>query len=76
MASKIPHVLIGTGIGLAAVGVTLLIHQRTQQRNAAQAQGAANPPTGTTAASSTNRPAASKIPITVFADEGVPLEAR
>lgn len=84
MANKIPHVLIFAGVGLAGLGVTLLIYQKRRERQiaeaeaaqAAQAAGQRASASSVQAMSSTSQapPLGPKIPITVFADEGVPME--
>lgn len=64
MASKVPAVLIASGLGITALGGFLWWYQHHVEK---QAQAAA-------AAKAQAQPQ-SKIPLTVFADEGVPLEA-
>jgi hypothetical protein len=70
MASKIPHVLVISGLGLTALGVTLYVFQcrKEKQEQVAQQQQAQ-------AQTQQGGPAQAKIPLTVFADEGVPREA-
>lgn len=68
MANKIPHVMIATGIGLTALGVVLFLYQRKKEK----AEEEAAKTEEQDAAAHQPQP---KIPLTVFADEGVPREA-
>ena len=68
MTSKIPAVLLASGLGITALGGFLWWYQHHREK---QAQAAAD-------AKATPAPqgaGGSAIPVTVFADEGVPLEA-
>lgn len=68
MTSKIPHVLVFTGLGITLLGGVLWFYQLQREKEEAlqaQAQQTAAPA----------QPQAQKIPLTVFADEGVPREA-
>lgn len=74
MVNKVPVVLVASGLGITALGGFLWWYQYhvEKQAKAAQAAAAAKAPP---AQASTGQPGGGKIPLTVFADEGVPLEA-
>jgi hypothetical protein len=65
MVSKVPAVLVSSGVGLTLLGTFLWWYQYRTEKRAREA-----------ALKERESRSASRIPVTVFADEGVPLEER
>jgi hypothetical protein len=74
MANKVPYVLIASGLGITAIGGFLCWYQHHVEKQA-QAQKAAAAAKDPPAQAPAGQTSGGKIPLTVFADEGVPLEA-
>ena len=75
MVNKAPVVIVVSGLGIAALGGALWWYQHRVEKAAQAAQAAASAKAPAAQQAPAGQPGGGKIPLTVFADEGVPMEA-